>query len=159
MPDYFDPPRLHPQPPHLPPFRSWWTHLPSWISSFFTFLRRTVYNAAAGIAKVGLDLTWTRKAFKETLMWNWRGSDYGQSPLWCLITHHTKLILQDRSSLVFELYLPVIRNLCLNDRSQRKGTRRYTPASSIILISPSITSGNPPRHGVKRSGRKAVTRV
>lgn len=80
VPDYFDPPRLHPQPPSLPPFRSWWTRLPSWISSLLSLVGRQIYSAAASIVKVGLDLTWTRKPFRQTLLSTWRGPDYGPSP-------------------------------------------------------------------------------
>jgi tRNA-splicing endonuclease subunit Sen54 len=98
IPDYFDPPRLHPMQEALPPFRSWWFSLPRWLGSLISAMSRRIANVAYNIAKVGmyLSLTWHRQPFKGTLLSNWHGSDHGQSTF----EQISKLLvdIQDRSS-------------------------------------------------------------
>jgi hypothetical protein len=83
IPDYFDPPRLHPAKGALEPFRPWWFSLPRWISRLISTVSNKIANISYSIAKVGMDfsLRWTREPFKGTLLSNWHGSDYGTFPI------------------------------------------------------------------------------
>ena len=82
IPDYFDPPRLHPTKGALEPFRPWWFSLPRWIGRLISTISSKIANMSYSIAKVGMDfsLRWARQPFKGTLLSNWHGSDYGTSP-------------------------------------------------------------------------------
>lgn len=144
---------------HLPPFRTWWLNIPSWIVGLFECLVRGLLSISRTLGHVGLRLhsgAAGHNSFAGTLLRSWGGLTYC---LFMPIQNPTSLIrvYQHRSSRIYAWSQQLTFNPCqlvlLRHRSSQ-----LTKRSNSIHICRFGTCGSQRPLGPRRSGTKAVSR-